>query len=371
MPESEPYWKRHLPGIIQCILALYCAAIATLERYRPRGIPVSSETTGRQVSVPLVAHYSMPIWLWLGIVGLALSVFVPAMVGIFRRRKAHNQQAILSSLQANTLALSREIRAFLHEINPPPKFPEAEPIKAGENVTTWTARITAETDAWNVAYGQWVRKRLYGYQQRYLARVKGIANEIGAKSGMVVAPLMEYVNDPEPLIDFDALPDILSGFVAKLEKPEERLRFEQERKMQQTRALIANTPTGPPKVESPQELRDRTIAVLGGLYAFLIDMDLNPCQPREHSYTGLESYPDDARIKGAFPVRFRDHLSVIEDGAKRYGFWNVISFSFAGSRESVSTLQGDAGNANDVHSLIDTLINLARAIESKHKGRGN
>jgi hypothetical protein len=229
-------------------------------------------------------------------------------------------------------------------------------------------KTTAETDAWHVAYGQWARKRFYGYQTRYLERVKELASEIGAKSGMVVAPLMDYVNDVEPLMDFDALPDLLLEFVVKLEKPEERRRFEEERKMQQTRALLANAPTGLPKVESPQELRDRAITVLGGLYAFLIDRGQDPCQPRNPNDTGLESYPDDARIKGTFPARFRDHFSVIEDGANRYGFWNEISFLFAGSRERVSTLH-DVDNANDVRLLINTMSDLVRAIDSKHQRR--
>lgn len=112
------------------------------------------------------------------------------------------------------------------------------PIKAGEHVAVEMIKRNAEADAWHVAYGEWARRRLYGYQSRYLRRVEEIANEIGAKSGMVIAPLLEYVNDVKPLMDFDALPDILAGFVAKLEKPEERRRFEEERRMQETRALL-------------------------------------------------------------------------------------------------------------------------------------
>jgi hypothetical protein len=168
-------------------------------------------------------------------------------------KAAHPQDKLLSPLQVNILVLSREIRTFLQEKNPAPELSNYGPPRG--DIATEMAKINAETDSWHVAYGQWARKRLYGYETRYLGRVKEIAGEIGAQSGMVVAHLMEYVNNVEPLMDFDALPDLLSEFVAKLEKPEERRRLEEERKMQQARALLANAPTGPPKVESPQELR--------------------------------------------------------------------------------------------------------------------
>jgi hypothetical protein len=312
-------------------------------------------------SIFIALHSSHPAIAW----SMAAVLFLVAVVLWLTLLRGNPE--LLSPLQSRILWLARDLRTFLQKVGPAPELHNPGPIKAGEDVGTEMIKRTTEAHTWTVAHGEWARKRLYGYQTRYIEKVGKLANEIGAESGMVMAPLMLYVKDVKPLIDFDALPDLLLEFVVKLEKPEERRRLEEKRKMQEKLALQANTPTGLQRIESPQELRDRAIAVMGGLYAFLIDRGHDPCEPRSTNNTGLESYPDDTRIKGVFPERFREHFSTIEDGAGRYGFWETISFSFADSRERISTLDVDVNNAHDVRSLINTLGELVRAIGGKHR----
>ncbi len=87
----EPYWKRHLPGIIQCLLALYCSVIATLAYFFPRQASVgTSAPTGGSMS----ATYSMPWYLWIGIVGLSLSVAIPAVIGWIRKERRNKETVI-------------------------------------------------------------------------------------------------------------------------------------------------------------------------------------------------------------------------------------------------------------------------------------
>jgi hypothetical protein len=114
------------------------------------------------------------------------------------------------------------------------------------------------------------------------------------------------------------------------------------------------------KIGSPQELRHYAITTIGDLYEFLIDLDDDPRKPRDRSGCGVESAPEVERIKSAFPGRFRNPLSIIEVGADRYGFWKAMSFKFYGSSEMVSRLKGEVNNADDVHRLIDALIDLGR-----------
>lgn len=317
---------------------------------------------------------------WWGIFALFVLTFAVLLWGKRRRMlpaevveippappPIHAQDGLLSPLQVDILVLSRGLRAFLQKIGPAPELRNPGPIKAGEDLATEMAKRTADVNAWHVAYGEWARKRLYGYQAHYLEGVKKVANEIGAESGIVVAPLMRYIADVKPNIDFDALPDLLLEFLIELEKPEEARRLEAERKMQEKQALLTDKSNGFARIEGPQGLKYRAVAVMGGLYAFLIEKGYDPCGLRDDSYAGLDSGPEGTRIKDAFPERFRDHLSIIEDGADRYGFWEAVSFSFANSRERVSTLHGDVNSANGVRSVINTLSDLVRAIDSKHQ----
>jgi hypothetical protein len=84
MAESEGYWSKHHTGIIQCILGFYCAAFATWEHFNPRTPPAAS--TAHAGGAPMIPRYAMPFWLWAGIVALALSVVIPAIVGLVRKR---------------------------------------------------------------------------------------------------------------------------------------------------------------------------------------------------------------------------------------------------------------------------------------------
>jgi len=82
---KETYWSKHHTGIIQCILAGYCSVIATLTYWFPR--PVSNGASQPNSGAAMSGPYVMPWYLWLGIVGLSLSVIIPAVIRMTRSRK--------------------------------------------------------------------------------------------------------------------------------------------------------------------------------------------------------------------------------------------------------------------------------------------
>ena len=108
---TEGWWNKHTTGVIQCVLAAYCATLATLEYLRTRPISTSNATSSPSVGAAMTHGYSMPFWLWAGIIGLSLSVAIPAVLGMFRRRKQsadvslENQKALdeLNQLHADEI----------------------------------------------------------------------------------------------------------------------------------------------------------------------------------------------------------------------------------------------------------------------------
>jgi hypothetical protein len=86
---KESWLARHITGVLQCVFGLYCSVMATLDRYYPRTGSVIANAPHAPDSaagaVVTQSPYSMPFYLWIGIVGLSLSVIIPAVVRMFRK----------------------------------------------------------------------------------------------------------------------------------------------------------------------------------------------------------------------------------------------------------------------------------------------
>jgi hypothetical protein len=80
----ETYWSKNHWAIFQCSFAAYCSVLATLEFRRTR-LPPATQTAS--VGAPVTAGYPMPWYLWAGIVCLCLSVMIPAVIGMIRKRR--------------------------------------------------------------------------------------------------------------------------------------------------------------------------------------------------------------------------------------------------------------------------------------------
>lgn len=81
---TKDYLKQHIWSILQCIFGFCCLVLATLEfvRNRSQSTPAPPSSLGSGA----VTHYAMPLYLWIGIVALALSVIIPAIFKIRKRR---------------------------------------------------------------------------------------------------------------------------------------------------------------------------------------------------------------------------------------------------------------------------------------------
>ncbi len=106
MAENESYWRKHHWGIIQGLSGLYCAVFATWDRFHPRSIPTAegiATAHPTQVGVAMIPSYSMPFWLWVGIVVFVLSVIVPGIIRMINtwksRRKEGDHSPTLPSIR--------------------------------------------------------------------------------------------------------------------------------------------------------------------------------------------------------------------------------------------------------------------------------
>lgn len=112
--KQEGFWGRHFTGIIQCAFGLYCSIFATLSYFLPRPVPVALGTPAAPpAGAAMNVRYSMPFWLWVGIVGLVLSVVVPALVKMVRGRKEPQRKpegTFLKEQAENNRALQEEMR---------------------------------------------------------------------------------------------------------------------------------------------------------------------------------------------------------------------------------------------------------------------
>ena len=80
----KAYLLEHHWGIIQGVSGVYCAVFATWERFHPFATPQAKSPIVIQTGVAMMQAYRIPLWLWVGIVVLALSVAIPAIIGRFK-----------------------------------------------------------------------------------------------------------------------------------------------------------------------------------------------------------------------------------------------------------------------------------------------
>jgi hypothetical protein len=86
----EGYWSKHHWAIVQSALALYVAVFATWDRFYPRlpaQIPNAVSATMPSGGGMSASGYVMPLWLWIGIIALVLSVAIPAFTRLLRGRR--------------------------------------------------------------------------------------------------------------------------------------------------------------------------------------------------------------------------------------------------------------------------------------------
>jgi len=95
--DKESYWSRHHTGVIQCVLALYCSVLGTLEYINTRSAAHASFTLQPSGGVPMTHGYSMPLYLWLGIIALCLSVAVPAVLRLRKSPKTEESKLVIHS----------------------------------------------------------------------------------------------------------------------------------------------------------------------------------------------------------------------------------------------------------------------------------
>jgi hypothetical protein len=87
LERSRSYLRVHHWGIIQGISAVYCAVFATLDRYHPLSA-FTSQPVAQQVASGgrIIDHYIMPFWLWIGIVVCCLSLVIPSVIKMARKK---------------------------------------------------------------------------------------------------------------------------------------------------------------------------------------------------------------------------------------------------------------------------------------------
>lgn len=105
----EGYWNKHHWAIVQAALALYVAVLATVEFFHPHTPPSTAaqepsvvHLSGR--GVPVTSSYSMPFWLWAGIVALVLSVLIPVTLKLVRDWRSRTSRQVKSSLGIPSLS---------------------------------------------------------------------------------------------------------------------------------------------------------------------------------------------------------------------------------------------------------------------------
>jgi hypothetical protein len=85
MPEKpESYWAKHHWNIIQCVLGVAALVVAIFQYFTSKQPPSAGTVT------PLRASYSMPWYLLACIIGLVLSVLIPAIVNVITKEKKEN-----------------------------------------------------------------------------------------------------------------------------------------------------------------------------------------------------------------------------------------------------------------------------------------
>jgi hypothetical protein len=133
--------------------------------------------------------YVMPLWLWLVIVALVLSVVIPAIIRMFRKSLPNDENLIeigklvnglLNPLQLDTIRLAQEL----------------------EKLSRWPggtiAAFLANTMFPDPKHNEWALKTVGKYALDFAPRVKNIVLRFGAE-GMVEPELKQY---------FDTVPNV-------------------------------------------------------------------------------------------------------------------------------------------------------------------
>lgn len=201
---NKRYLQEHLWGIIQAVSGVYCAAFATWDRFHPRTVIASPNPAVGPIGVQINPAYAMSLWLWVGIVVLALSVAVPAIVGLVRRDsppakagpskeelevdaeqkrwhewvnnhnlKYYYEMGVQSSqlftpIQIQALQLAKDLGTFVLELGPEPQLNLVE------------TSLESALHFHMVGPGsQWHLKLQSHYEERFSPRIKKLLLELG------------------------------------------------------------------------------------------------------------------------------------------------------------------------------------------------
>ncbi len=173
MGESvKNYLRKHHWGIVQGVSGVYCAWFATWERFHPSQAAIPQVPVS--VGTSMTPTYSMPFWLWIGIVVLALSVAIPAIIGIFRKHKFPSKSdEVLTPLQRDAFRLAQEL------------------VPLGRWPGGSLAAFIANTILPDPKYNEWQQKVVSTYALDFAHRVKNIALRFG-KEGLSEPGLEQY-----------------------------------------------------------------------------------------------------------------------------------------------------------------------------------
>lgn len=163
---KEGYWSKHHTGVIQCVFALYCSVLGTLQYIYTRSAPATSAAPSSSGGTAMTHGYSMPLYLWLGIIALCLSVAIPAIIRMIR----HRPTELFRPLQIDAISLAIELAKFSKEMHERPDFvlPTFEDSVAG-----------------TVARVEFLQRRdaIIGstYRQRFGDRLSQIVDRLGSE----------------------------------------------------------------------------------------------------------------------------------------------------------------------------------------------
>jgi hypothetical protein len=201
MVESkESYWGKHHWGIIQGLSGVYCAIFATLERYHPRSIPTpQSPTTAHPapVGAAMTPNYSMPFWLWVGIVVFVLSVVIPVvlrMISAWEMRKKVGEPEpsiqdaapeLFTPLQIEAFRVAIGLRRLIDQTGPRPEIPPYVNRTEEEIANRITFRRTEDL--------AWLTRLRLGYEEHFSGKIKDLMFRFAREYGGEDSTLRRHV----------------------------------------------------------------------------------------------------------------------------------------------------------------------------------
>jgi len=189
MAESyKQYLREHHWGIIQGVSGVYCAALATWDKFYPRsGGPIANPIGLPSGAAQMNLAYRMPFWLWAGILVFLLSFLIPAFRAWIGSRPAPNKEfkdavskynlnllvnkgalagELFIDLELQALNLSHSLQTFLDS-----QGPEPEPTEPTTNVEAVARYIAGPSAKW--------RNHILGHYADFFApKVRAIANQM-------------------------------------------------------------------------------------------------------------------------------------------------------------------------------------------------